>query len=219
MTLPRFTLVGATTRTGLLTSPLRDRFGIVLRLDYYTPEELAEIVRRSALRLEVEISARSVPARSASGPAGTPRIANRLLRRVRDFAEVEGTGAIDRAATAATCADPPGRGRRWGWTTWTAPCCARSSSASTAGPVGIESLAAAVSEESDTLEDVYEPYLIQEGFMPAPRAAGWPRGGPTSTWVCRSGLALSPRARSSPSCSSPPTKPRGSRPRAPGAGH
>jgi Holliday junction DNA helicase RuvB len=94
MALPRFTLVGATTRTGLLTSPLRDRFGIVLRLDYYSPVELAEIVRRSALRLQVEVSEAACHT-IGQRARGTPRIANRLLRRVRDFAEVERSGAIE----------------------------------------------------------------------------------------------------------------------------
>jgi Holliday junction DNA helicase RuvB len=162
MTLPRFTLVGATTRTGLLTSPLRDRFGIVLRLDYYTPAELAEIVRRSALRLGVEISARAC--RTIGERArGTPRIANRLLRRVRDFAEVEADGAIDDPACGEWLSrlgvDPRGldeMDRALLRTIITR---------FDGGPVGIESLAAAVSEESDTLEDVYEPYLIQEGFL------------------------------------------------------
>jgi Holliday junction DNA helicase RuvB len=162
MSLPRFTLVGATTRTGLLTSPLRDRFGIVLRLDYYRPAELAEIVARSAQRLRIAIrpeSCLTIGERSR----GTPRIANRLLRRVRDFAEVEDVAIIDarragewltRLGVDALGLDDMDRAllrtiiERFD-----------------GGPVGIESLAAAVSEESDTLEDVYEPYLIQEGFL------------------------------------------------------
>ncbi|HRI49569.1 MAG TPA: Holliday junction branch migration DNA helicase RuvB [Pseudomonadota bacterium] len=168
MTLPRFTLVGATTRTGLLTSPLRDRFGIVLRLDYYTPDELAEIVRRSAQRLKIEISPRSCLT-IGKRARGTPRIANRLLRRVRDFTEVEHTGAIEEPH----CGE---------WLTRLGVDDLGLDDMDRAllrtiidrfdgGPVGIESLAAAVSEESDTIEDVYEPYLIQEGFV-----ARTPRG-------------------------------------------
>lgn len=162
MSLPRFTLVGATTRTGLLTSPLRDRFGIVLRLDYYTPSELAEIVRRSALRLSVPITERACQI-IGQRSRGTPRIANRLLRRVRDFAEVEHHTTIDiphcglwldRLGVDALGLDEMDRAllrsviERFD-----------------GGPVGIESLAAAVAEEADTLEDVYEPYLIQTGFL------------------------------------------------------
>jgi Holliday junction DNA helicase RuvB len=162
MSLPRFTLVGATTRTGLLTSPLRDRFGIVLRLDYYTADELSEIVRRSALRLKIEITAQSCLT-VGKRARGTPRIANRLLRRVRDFAEVEHTGAI---------AEP--HCGKWlsrlgvdnlGLDDMDRMLLRTIIDRFDGGPVGIESLAAAVSEESDTLEDVYEPYLIQEGFI------------------------------------------------------
>ena len=162
MTLPRFTLVGATTRTGLLTSPPRDRFGIVLRLDYYSPVELAEIARRSALRLHVPISDAACHT-IGQRARGTPRIANRLLRRVRDFAEVEQNGFIDdpycgkwldRLGVDKLGLDDMDR-------TLLRTVIERFDG----GPVGIESLAAAVSEESDTLEDVYEPYLIQEGFL------------------------------------------------------
>lgn len=162
MTLPRFTLVGATTRTGLLTSPLRDRFGIVLRLDYYKPGDLAEIVSRSAQRLRIAIRSQSCLV-IGERARGTPRIANRLLRRVRDFAEVEDVAVIDaqhtgewlsRLGVDALGLDDMDRAmlrtliERFD-----------------GGPVGIESLAAAVAEEADTLEDVYEPYLIQEGFI------------------------------------------------------
>jgi len=162
MNLPRFTLVGATTRTGLLTSPLRDRFGIVLRLDYYTPAELAEIARHSAQRLKIPISAQSCLT-VGQRARGTPRIANRLLRRVRDFAEVEHSGSVEEPH----CSN---------WLTRLGVDEAGLDDMDRAllrciierfdgGPVGIESLAAAVSEETDTLEDVYEPYLIQEGFI------------------------------------------------------
>ncbi|HNN94128.1 MAG TPA: Holliday junction branch migration DNA helicase RuvB [Pseudomonadota bacterium] len=162
MKLPRFTLVGATTRTGLLTSPLRDRFGIVLRLDYYAPRELAEIVERSADRMRVRIHRDSCLV-IGQRARGTPRIANRLLRRVRDFAEVAGardilpgpTGEwLSRLGVDALGLDDMDRSLL--------RCLIERFDG---GPVGIESLAAAVSEESDTLEDVYEPYLIQEGFL------------------------------------------------------
>ncbi|HNI61646.1 MAG TPA: Holliday junction branch migration DNA helicase RuvB, partial [Pseudomonadota bacterium] len=162
MALPRFTLVGATTRTGLLTSPLRDRFGIVLRLDYYSPVELAEIVRRSALRLQVNITDAACHT-IGQRARGTPRIANRLLRRVRDFAEVERDGVV---------ADP--HCGRWldrlgvdklGLDEMDRALLRTVIERFDGGPVGIESLAAAVSEEADTIEDVYEPYLIQEGFL------------------------------------------------------
>ena len=162
MNLPRFTLVGATTRTGLLTSPLRDRFGIVMRLDYYTHEELTEIVRRSAARLSIFLDDGGA-AEIGRRARGTPRIANRLLRRVRDFAEVEGDGRVNQRIAASALerlgVDPLGLDDM-----------DRSLLRSVilkfdGGPVGIESLAAAVSEESGTLEDVYEPYLIQEGFL------------------------------------------------------
>ncbi len=167
MTLPRFTLVGATTRTGLLTSPLRDRFGIVLRLEYYTPEELAEIVRRSARRLDVGCTEEAC-IEIGRRARGTPRIANRLLRRVRDFAEVEGDGRVTGtlAATSLTRLGVDELGLDDMDRLFLRSIIERFDG----GPVGIESLAAAVSEERDTLEDVYEPFLIQEGFvMRSPR--------------------------------------------------
>ena len=160
--LPPFTLVGATTRTGLITGPLRDRFGFVARLDYYEPADLEEIVVRSARILEVIVDpdgAREIARRSR----GTPRIANRLLKRVRDFAEVRGNGVVtkavardglalfgvddlgldkvDRAILDAVCA-------RFG-----------------GGPVGLSTLAVSVGEETDTVEDVYEPFLLQLGLL------------------------------------------------------
>ena len=162
MNLPRFTLVGATTRTGLLTSPLRDRFGIVMRLDYYTPEELTEIVRRSAGRLKISLEdegAKEIGRRAR----GTPRIANRLLRRVRDFAEVEGDGRIDRPI-AHSALDRLGVDKL-GLDDMDRTMLRAVIEKFDGGPVGITSLAAAVSEEAATLEDVYEPYLIQEGFL------------------------------------------------------
>jgi len=160
--LPSFTLVGATTRAGLLTSPLRDRFGIVQRLEFYTVEELTEIVVRSAARLEIVVDregAQEVARRSR----GTPRIANRLLRRVRDFAEVKGNGRVSRvlADQALDMLGVDGEGfdsmdRRLLHTIM---------EKFGGGPVGIDSLAAAISEERDTIEDVVEPFLIQQGFV------------------------------------------------------
>src|SRR5262245_23764762 len=162
LTLPRFTLVGATTRTGLITGPLRDRFGLVARLDYYEPDELRAIVVRAAGILGVRVDGDGA-AEIARRSRGTPRIANRLLRRVRDFAEVRADGAIDvatardglalfgvddrgldkvdRAILTAIC-------RHFG-----------------GGPVGLSTLAISVGEEPETVEDVYEPFLITEGLL------------------------------------------------------
>ena len=160
--LPEFTLIGATTRAGLLTTPLRDRFGVTHRLELYGPEELGRIVRRSAGILDVEIDGAGAEA-IASRSRGTPRVANRLLRRVRDFAEVRGAGAIDarvagegldmlqvdavgldhldREILRAIC-------QKFG-----------------GGPVGLSTLAVVIGEEQDTVEDVYEPYLLQQGLI------------------------------------------------------
>ncbi|WP_240126811.1 Holliday junction branch migration DNA helicase RuvB [Thermomonas alba] len=160
--LPPFTLIGATTRAGLLTAPLRDRFGIVHRLEFYAPDELAQIVRRAAQILGIACDAAGA-AEIARRSRGTPRIANRLLRRVRDFAQVRGDGVIDaamaRAAMDMLKVDPEGfdeLDRRLLGTII---------DAFDGGPVGVESLAAALSEERGTLEDVVEPYLIQQGFL------------------------------------------------------
>lgn len=160
--LPPFTLIGATTRAGLLTAPLRDRFGIVQRLAFYTPEELTRIVRRSAMILGVDCSATGA-AEVARRSRGTPRIANRLLRRVRDYAQVKAAGHVDaevaRAAMTMLKVDPEGfdeLDRRLLHTIV---------EQFDGGPVGVESLAAALSEERGTLEDVIEPYLIQQGFL------------------------------------------------------
>jgi len=160
--LPRFTLIGATTRSGQLTAPLRDRFGVTLRLELYSPEELKRIVERSAGILGIEIEpagAREIASRSR----GTPRIANRLLRRVRDFAQVRAGGIVTRAVAdeALNCLEVDHLGldsldRRmlrsiiefYG-----------------GGPVGLDTLAATINEEAVTLEDVYEPYLLQQGFL------------------------------------------------------
>ncbi len=160
--LPPFTLIGATTRAGLLTAPLRDRFGIVQRLEFYSPEELTRIVRRSAQILGIACDADGA-GEIARRARGTPRIANRLLRRVRDYAEVKGDGSIDtriaRAAMDMLKVDPEGFDeidrRMLGIII----------DAFDGGPVGVESLAAALSEERGTLEDVIEPYLIQQGYL------------------------------------------------------
>ena len=160
--LKRCTLIGATTRAGLLSSPLRDRFGAIFRLDFYRPEELVKIISRSAGMLGVEIEA-SGAEELARRCRGTPRIANRLLRRVRDFAQVRAdgvvTGAVAEQALAMLEVDQCGFDKmdrallltiidKFG-----------------GGPVGVETLAAAIGEERDTIEDVYEPFLIQEGYL------------------------------------------------------
>jgi len=162
LTLPRFTLVGATTRAGLLTSPLRGRFGVMSRLDYYNAEELFQIIRRSARILKVEFDedgAMEVARRAR----GTPRIANRLLRRLRDFAEVEGDGRITleiaKHGLERLEIDPNGlddmdmRIIRTIINNFSG------------GPVGLGTLAVAVAEEADTIEEIYEPFLIQQGFL------------------------------------------------------
>jgi Holliday junction DNA helicase RuvB len=160
--LPPFTLIGATTRAGLLTAPLRDRFGIVQRLEFYSPEELTRIVRRSAQILGIDCAADGA-GEIARRARGTPRIANRLLRRVRDFAQVRAAGHIDldvaNAAMQMLKVDPQGfdeLDRRL---------LRLIIESFDGGPVGIESLAAALSEERGTLEDVIEPYLIQQGYL------------------------------------------------------
>jgi holliday junction DNA helicase RuvB len=160
--LPQFTLIGATTRAGLLTTPLRDRFGVTHRLDLYGVDDLAEIVRRSAAILGVEVDTAGAAA-IARRSRGTPRVANRLLKRVRDFAEVRHAGAIDEDVAGAALdmleVDEAGLDRldreilraiceKFG-----------------GGPVGLSTLAVAVAEESDTIEDVYEPYLLQQGLV------------------------------------------------------
>jgi Holliday junction DNA helicase RuvB len=160
--LPPFTLVGATTRAGLLTSPLRDRFGIVERLGFYTPEELTQIVIRSAGILGIEVSADGA-AEIASRSRGTPRIANRLLRRVRDFAEVRRDGRIDQSAADAAMEMLKVDAR--GFDTLDRRLLELVIGQFGGGPVGVESLAAALSEERGTVEDVIEPYLIQQGYL------------------------------------------------------
>ncbi len=182
--LPKFTLIGATTRTGLLTSPLRDRFGVSAHLDYYAFEDLKTIVIRSADILKVPINgdgAKEISTRSR----GTPRIANRILRRVRDFAEVKADGSIDKkvADDALKMLEVDEKGfdqmdrrilltiiEKFG-----------------GGPVGVDTLASAINEESETIEDVYEPYLIQCGFLNRT-----PRGR-VATMTAYSHFGLSPK--------------------------
>jgi len=160
--LPPFTLVGATTRAGMLTNPLRDRFGIVARLEFYSEDELAAIVRRSARLLNARIDADGAH-EIARRSRGTPRIANRLLRRVRDFAEVREDGAISLpvADRALAMLEVDARGLDVMDRKLLAAVIDRFGG----GPVGIENLAAAIGEERDTLEDVVEPFLIQQGYL------------------------------------------------------
>ena len=160
--LPPFTLVGATTRAGLLTSPLRDRFGIVQRLDFYAQDEIRQIVLRAASILGLRIDEAGATG-LAQRSRGTPRIANRLLRRVRDFAEVRAAGHID-AAVAADALDLLEVDRE-GFDLLDRRLLMMIIEKFEGGPVGIDSLAAALGEERDTLEDVVEPFLIQQGFL------------------------------------------------------
>jgi Holliday junction DNA helicase RuvB len=157
-----FTLVGATTRAGMITPPMRSRFGVVARLDFYTPDDLFTIVRRSAGLLGAVIDDDGA-AEIARRSRGTPRIANRLLRRVRDFAQIKGDGTIDlpMAQYALEMLEVDGRGLNEMDRRILSAVIEKFSG----GPVGIGSLAVAVSEESDTIEDVYEPFLIQEGLL------------------------------------------------------
>jgi holliday junction DNA helicase RuvB len=160
--LPRFTLIGATTRSGLLSTPLRDRFGIHFVLEFYQPEDIQNILMHSARRLGVAMEAEGAM-ELACRSRGTPRIANRLLRRVRDFAEVHGRGVIDRpiAQAALSSLDVD----QSGLDTMDKKILRTIIEKFDGGPVGIDALAAAIGEESQTLEDVYEPFLLQQGFI------------------------------------------------------
>jgi Holliday junction DNA helicase RuvB len=155
LNLPKFTLIGATTRTGLLTSPLRDRFGIINRLDFYKPEDLEKILLRS--------SKKDAAADIATRSRGTPRIANRLLRRTRDFAQVKGSGVIEMDITieALKAMDVD----RMGFDEMDRKLLLTIIEKYSGGPVGLETLASSIREEKDTIEDVYEPFLLQEGFI------------------------------------------------------
>jgi holliday junction DNA helicase RuvB len=188
---PRFTLVGATTRTGLITGPLRDRFGLVERLDHYPPEDLERIVTRAArilgVRLEPE-GATEIGRRAR----GTPRIANRLLKRVRDFAEVRGDGTVTKSAAAEGLSvfGVDERGLDKVDRAILRALCERFGG----GPVGLSTLAISVSEPTETLEDVYEPFLIQQGFlMRTPRG----RVATSAAWT-HLGLGAPPAAETAP---------------------
>ena len=187
--LPPFTLVGATTRTGLLTTPLRDRFGITYRLELYTAEELARIVRRSARILGVEIEPTRPREEIARRARGTPRVANRILRRVRDVAEVRHDGAVTlavaREALELLEVDEHGLERA------DRELLAAIAHKFDGGPVGLSTLAVALGEEPDTIEDVYEPYLLQLGLIQRT-----PRG-----------RILTSSAASAPARSAQPTRP------------
>jgi Holliday junction DNA helicase RuvB len=162
LSLPRFTLVGATTRTGLLTSPLRDRFGVAFRLEFYRPEDLEEVIRRSARTMSIPIDgegAREIARRSR----GTPRVANRLLRRVRDFAQVEGDGRIHRKIADHALLQM--EVDKEGLDVMDRKILRVILEKFQGGPVGVETISASISEERDTIEDVYEPFLLQQGFL------------------------------------------------------
>tara|TARA_B100000749_G_scaffold211298_1_gene166092 strand:- start:1704 stop:2750 length:1047 start_codon:yes stop_codon:yes gene_type:complete len=161
-TLKPFTLIGATTRAGLLTSPLRDRFGIVHRLEFYAVEELTEIVTRSGQRLDVKVDAEGA-LEIARRARGTPRVANRLLRRVRDYAEVRADGIV--SAETADAALELLNVDEEGIDAMDRKLLLTILEKFSGGPVGLDSLAAAIGEERDTIEDVVEPYLIQQGYM------------------------------------------------------
>ena len=160
--LPRFTLVGATTRTGLITGPLRDRFGFVARLDYYEPEDLMAIVKRAASILGVPLDARAAT-EIARRARGTPRIANRLLKRVRDYAEVRADGTVSLAVARDALAlfEVDERGLDKVDRAILGALCRHFSG----GPVGLATLAVTVGEEPETVEEVYEPFLLKEGFL------------------------------------------------------
>ena len=160
--LPRFTLIGATTRTGLLTGPLRDRFGIAFRLDYYSPKELSQIIIRSARILNVDIDVEGA-LEIARRSRGTPRLANRLLRRVRDWAQVKGDGVIDEdcAAQALSFFEVDSLGLDSVDNRILELLCQQFAGR----PVGLSTLSSALSEDPETLEDVYEPYLMQQGLL------------------------------------------------------
>ncbi|HIT26612.1 MAG TPA: Holliday junction branch migration DNA helicase RuvB [Candidatus Ornithoclostridium excrementipullorum] len=168
LALPKFTLIGATTKAGMLTSPLRDRFGVNCRLEMYTPEQLAQIVKRSAAILGVEITEDGA-VEIARRSRGTPRIANRILKRVRDFAEVKGEGVIDYAVADHAL----GRMEidKLGLDSVDAKIILTMIDKFAGGPVGLDTLAASIGEDSGTIEDVYEPYLMQITFV-----ARTPRG-------------------------------------------
>jgi holliday junction DNA helicase RuvB len=162
LSIPPFTLIGATTRTGLLTPPLRDRFGVILRMDFYKPEELREIVSRSADYLRTELD-REGALEIAKRSRGTPRVANRLLKRVRDYAQIKAQGVITRSVAAKALdileVDDQGLDKMDRQIMLTII------EKFEGGPIGVDALSAALCEEKDTLEEVYEPFLIQSGYI------------------------------------------------------
>lgn len=160
--LPKFTLVGATTRAGLLTSPLRSRFGVVNRLDFYTPEQLYQIIKRSTKILEIE-TVEKAGLEIATRSRGTPRIANRLLRRIRDFAQIEGDGSITEEITRTSLIRLDVD--NLGLDEMDKRILKIMLEKFNGGPVGINTLAVAIGEQGETLEEIYEPYLIQEGLL------------------------------------------------------
>jgi holliday junction DNA helicase RuvB len=188
--LPPFTLIGATTRAGMLTNPLRDRFGIVARLEFYNEEELCTIVSRSARLLEVDTEPGGA-AEIARRSRGTPRVANRLLRRVRDFAQVKADGVVTRdvadAALRMLDVDP------MGLDLMDRKLLIAVMERFAGGPVGLDNLAAAIGEERDTIEDVLEPYLIQQGYLQRT-----PRGRIATPNAYRHFGLVSPRASATP---------------------
>jgi len=188
--LPPFTLIGATTRAGMLTNPLRDRFGIVARLEFYTADELTRIVQRSAKLLEIEINAEGAR-EIASRARATPRVSNRLLRRVRDFAQVKAQGRINKdvadAALKMLDVDP------LGFDVMDRKLLLAVIEKFGGGPVGVDNLAAAIGEERDTIEDVLEPYLIQQGYLQRT-----PRGRMATVTAYRHFGLAEPRAGATP---------------------
>lgn len=177
--LPHFTLVGATTRAGLLTAPLRDRFGVIHHLEFYTEEELQTIIQHSAKILGVEIDAKGA-AEMAKRSRGTPRLANRLLKRVRDFAQVKYDGKITQEVASFALdlleVDKYGLDQTDRYILQTIM------QKFQGGPVGLDTLAAAIGEDSGTIEDVYEPYLIQHGFLNRTPGGGWRQSMRTIIW-------------------------------------
>ncbi len=162
LNLPKFTLVGATTRTGLLTSPLRDRFGVINRLDYYSPADLEKILLRAAKIFSVELT-EDAASEIACRSRGTPRISNRLLKRVRDFAQVKGSGLIEKEITKQSlkAMDVDEKG----FDDMDRKLLLTIINKFNGGPVGLDTIAASLQEEKESIEDVYEPYLLQEGFI------------------------------------------------------
>ena len=180
--LPKFTLVGATTRAGLLTAPLRDRFGVIHHLEFYTEEELANIILHSSKVLNVEVDPQGA-LEMARRSRGTPRLANRILKRVRDFAQVKYDGRITKevASFALDLLEVD----RYGLDQTDRLLLTTIMEKFQGGPVGLDTLAASIGEDAGTIEDVYEPFLIKSGFINRTRAEEWQRNLPGTTWGWR----------------------------------